>query len=79
MNHEALIDEAKELAGGKSANELAYWAFVYSYVSNHATRYLENELQGLKRALWTVGVPILLAIVSWPAGPGLFNYAQGGL
>lgn len=69
-NHEQFIDEAKELAEGKSTQELAYWAFVHAYVANHATRYIEAKLDILRGKIETntmiicaVGIPLLLAII----------------
>jgi len=56
MNHDALIEEARELARGKKTAELAEMAFIYAYVANH-------EVRMVFWLLLTIGVPMALMLL----------------
>ena len=63
MNHKELIEEAKELAKGKTTGELAEMAFVYSYVANHELRMVWGRLGSMEKIVLGVGIAVITAII----------------
>ena len=63
MNHKELIEEAKELAKGKTTGELAEMAFVYSYVANQELRMVWGRLGSMEKVILGVGIAVITAVV----------------
>jgi len=63
MNHKELIEEARQLAKGKTTGELAEMAFVYSYVANHELRMVWGRLGTMEKVILGVGIAVITAVV----------------
>ena len=62
-NHKELIEEARELAKGKTTGELAEMAFVYSYVANHELRMVWGRLGSIEKIVLGVGLAVISAVI----------------
>ena len=64
MDYDELKEQAEELAKGKSTDELALWAFIYSYIANHMSTLLSERIENQRKLLWSILVVIALGIVA---------------
>lgn len=64
MDYDELKEQAEELAKNKGTDELAKWAFIYSYIANHTSTLLSERVENQRKLLWGILVTIALGVVA---------------